>query len=90
MYPYKWIINGATQMKDIIITAKKVKKEIVIILVCFALAFLINIGSIIAFKTPWYEMFTQIGYVIVITLILYFITSFLRLIVYLLKKTTRK
>lgn len=67
-------------MQDIIITSKRIRKETYILLICFAVAFLINIISIIAFKTPWYEMFTQIGYVIVITIILYLIVAFFRFI----------
>lgn len=67
-------------MQDIIITSKRIKKETYILSACFAIAFLINIVSIIAFKTPWYEVFTQIGYVIVIAIVLYLIVVFLRLI----------
>jgi hypothetical protein len=66
-------------MKDIIITSRRLKKEIRIISICFIIAFLINIFSIITFKTPWYEIFTQIGYVIVITFVLYLIITCLRL-----------
>jgi len=66
-------------MKDLVITSRRLKKEIYILSACFTAAFLINIFSIITFKTPWYEMFTQIGYVVVITFILYFIMACLRL-----------
>lgn len=66
-------------MKDLIITSRRLKKEIYILSTCFIIAFLINIFSIIAFKTPWYEIFTQIGYVIVITFVLYLIMACLRL-----------
>ena len=67
-------------MQDIIITSKRIRKETYILLICFAAAFLINIISIIAFKTPWYEIFTQIGYVIVITIFLYLIVAVFRFI----------
>lgn len=66
-------------MKDLIITSRRLKKEIYILSTCFIIAFLINIFSIITFKTPWYEIFTQIGYVIVITFVLYLIMACLRL-----------
>lgn len=67
-------------MQDIIITSKRIRKEIYTLTACFSTAFLINIISIIAFKTPWHEMFTQIGYVVVITIILYLIVVFIRLL----------
>lgn len=53
---------------------------------CFITAFLINIFSIVTFKTPWYEMFTQIGYVVVITFILYLLVAMIRAVVFLIKK----
>ena len=73
-------------MKDLIITSKRLKKEIYIISTCFITAFLINIFSIVAFRTPWHEMFTQIGYVVVITFILYLLVAMIRAVVFLIKK----
>lgn len=73
-------------MKDTVITAKRKRTEIVSVSVCFALAVLINIGSIIYFKTPFYEVFTQIGYTLVITLVLYLFWIIIRLIFSLFKK----
>lgn len=69
-------------MKDIVITSKRLKKEIYLLSACFFAAFLTNIIAIIVFKTPWYEMFTQIGYVIAITLVLYLIVALFRFISY--------
>lgn len=73
-------------MKDLIITSRRLKRETVILTFCFIIAFLINIFSIITFKTPWYEIFTQIGYVIAIALILYLFVMVFRAVVYLIKK----
>jgi uncharacterized membrane protein YhaH (DUF805 family) len=67
-------------MKDLIITSSRLKKEIYVVSACFITAFVTNIVAIIIFKTPWYETFTQIGYVIVITAVLYLIVTFFRLI----------
>lgn len=77
-------------MKDLIITSNRLKKEIYILSTCFIIAFLINIFSIITFKTPWYEMFTQIGYVVAITLILYLFVVMVRAIVFLIRKLVTK
>lgn len=73
-------------MKDTVITAKRKRTEIVSVSVCFALAVLINIGSIIYFKTPFYEVFTQIGYTLVITLVIYLVWIIIRLIFSFFKK----
>lgn len=83
-------MNGNTQMKDLIITSKQLKKELYILSACFAAAFLTNIVSIIMFKTPWYEMFTQIGYVVVITLFLYLLLAIIRTIVSLIRRMVLK
>ena len=68
-------------MKDLVISSKRLKKEILIIAICFIVASIINIISVIIYKTPWYEIFTQVGYVIVITLILYLFIIIVRLFV---------
>lgn len=73
-------------MKDIIITSKRIKKELYILLSCFAIAFILNIVSIVIYKTSWVEVFTQIGYVIVITIVLYLILALVRLFISGLKK----
>lgn len=73
-------------MKNLVITAKKLRKEILISAVCFIAAFIINIISIIIYKTPWYEIFTQIGYILVITLLFYIFAIVLRLIIFYIRK----
>jgi len=73
-------------MKDLVISSNKLKKEILFFAVCFVAAFIINIIAVIIYKTPWYEMFTQIGYVLVITLVIYFMVILFRVIILLIKK----
>ncbi len=65
-------------MKDTIITAKAKRRELIIWFCCFVVANIINWCAIIKFSTPWYEVFTQIGYVIVTSLVLYFLILVLR------------
>ena len=72
-------------MKDTLITARRKKTEIITALVCFALAFLLNIVCIIVYKTPFKEVFTQIGYIIVISVALYVIWTAIRLLVWLIR-----
>jgi hypothetical protein len=77
-------------MKDIVITSKRVKKETFILLVCFAIACALNVVGISIYKTPWIEVFTQIGYVIVISVVLYVILAFFRLILSLIRKLLQR
>ena len=72
-------------MKDTLITARRKKTEIITALVCFALAFLLNIVCIIIYKTPFKEVFTQIGYIVVITVALYVVWTAIRLLVWLIR-----
>ena len=60
-------------MKDIIITSQKLKRERNIYLLSFILAFIVNVIAIIVYYRPWIEVISQIGYVIVISIFIYFI-----------------
>ena len=73
-------------MKDTLITARRKKTELLTFLACLGLAVLVNIGSIIYFHTPFYEVFTQIGYTLMIALGFYLIWTAVRLIVWLFRR----
>ena len=73
-------------MKDTLITARRKRIELKTALVCLLLAVLVNIGSIIYFHTPFYEVFTQIGYTLMIALGFYLIYTAVRLTVWLFRK----
>ena len=60
-------------MKDIIITSQKLKRERNIYLLSFILAFIVTVIAIIVYSRPWIEVISQIGYVIVISIFIYFI-----------------
>ena len=77
-------------MKDTVITADVKRRELWILLGCFVVANVVNWVAIIKFATPWYEVFSQIGYVVVTTCILYILLWVLRLGWSLLKYLTRK
>ncbi len=77
-------------MKDIIIPSQKVKREAYVFLGCFIFSFLLNITAIIIYKTPWYEVFTQIGYVIVIAVVLYLLVALIRFVVFLVGKLFKR
>ena len=73
-------------MKDTLITAHRKLVELKTAGVCLLLAVLVNIGCIIYYHTPFYEVFTQIGYTVVIALGFYVIWTAIRLIVWLFRK----
>ena len=77
-------------MKDIGFTKRRQKKELFIFGTCFAVGFLMNLISIIVFKTPWHEIFTQLGYVFAIAIALYLIIAIVRLIIRWIKSMQRK
>ena len=77
-------------MKDIVISEKHVRRELCLILVCFVLAFLVNVGAIIAFDRPWSELYSQIGYVLFITAGIYVLLAVVRIIVAVLYRMFRK
>lgn len=72
--------------KDSVITARQKTRELIILLVCFVIAFFTNVGATIAYSGHWTEIFTQIGFVVVITGILYVLQWVVRIIAYLIKK----
>ena len=73
-------------MKDTLITDARKKKELRTALVCQGLAFLLNLGCILYYKTPFSELFSQLGYVVAIAVGLYVIWTIIRLIFSLFRK----
>ncbi|MBR6561000.1 MAG: hypothetical protein IKT75_07585 [Alistipes sp.] len=77
-------------MKDTVITARTKKRELWILLACFVVANITNWVAIIRFSAPWYEVFTQIGYVVVTSLVIYALIAVLRIAFKVYKLITRK
>jgi hypothetical protein len=66
-------------MKDLILTAKRQKTELLTLLACFVIANLVNVYAIAYHRTPWSELFWSLGYVLVCTAVLYVVWTVLRL-----------
>lgn len=77
-------------MKDIIITARRKKMELITLLICFILANLANIYAIIVYRTPAVELLTSMGYVLFATVFFYAIWGVLRLLYYGIKNIFTK
>lgn len=73
-------------MKDIIIGAKRIKTELLTFLACFIIANLLNLYSIIAYKTAYVELLTQIFYVLLFSVALYIVWTIIRIIIFTSKK----
>lgn len=77
-------------MKDIVITGKKLRNELFIILGCFIAACLLNVYAIIKYSRPVSELITMIGFVIAAAVLIYVALLLVRIvvaiIVYIIKK----
>jgi len=58
-------------MKDLVIPAKFLRREVLVLLACVALALLINAAAIVAYKTQWSELLTAWRYTLALALALY-------------------
>ena len=77
-------------MKDTVISAAVKRRELKIWLVCFIVANIVNWAAIIKYQTPWYEIFTQIGYVVVSSLLLYGLLLLVRIAYKILRRLLAK
>lgn len=77
-------------MKDIIITRKRQKTELLVLFACFVIACLANLYAILTYDGKLSELFTSLGYVLVFTAALYVAFSVLRLIVAAIRMLIRK
>ena len=67
-------------MNDTVITAKRKRTEWIILLACFIVANMLNIYSIIQYKSSWTELYRSMYYILLITFFLYFVMLFFRLV----------
>ncbi len=72
-------------MKDIIITKKRQKTELITLAACFAVAFVMNIYAIARYDGDWSELFLSLGFVVTAAAILYIVWTVLRLIIHFVK-----
>lgn len=69
-------------MKNIVITTRRKKIELLTLLTCFIIGNLANLYAIISYKTAYSEMLTSIFYVLVFSCVLYLFWGLLRLFFY--------
>ncbi len=67
-------------MKDLVITGRQVRRELWILLGCFVAGCLVNVYAIVHYGRPASELYSQIGYVLVLTVVLYVLLALVRLL----------
>ena len=77
-------------MKDIVIKASHIRRELWVLLGCLVVAYGMNIYAIIHFARPAKELYMTIGYVVVTALIIYVLLWIVRLIVLLITRLFSK
>lgn len=78
-------------MKEIIISSGRIKKEILTWCICFVIANLINLYAILAYNgTSMFELITSLGYVVIASLFIYFLWTFLRIIFWGIKSLLKR
>ena len=73
-------------LKDTTITATTKKRELIIILVCFIGAYLLNVIGIIVYHTPARELVTKLHVVVLVTLVFYGIIIIFRILYFLISR----
>ena len=69
-------------MKDSVISAKAKKRELIIFIAAFVVAFILNIISISSYNTEWSEILSSLHYVLLLAIVLYVIQGIIRLIIW--------
>lgn len=77
-------------MKDIIITGKRIRTELLMLLYSYLAANLLNMFAIVYYQSSWMELLTWQRFVLFIAFIFYLITVVVRGLVYLVKKDGAK
>ena len=65
-------------MKETIITGKRKKQEILVLAICLGIACILNILSILVYKTDYKELYSELPTVIIIALLLYLLSIGIR------------
>lgn len=68
-------------MKDLVISARRLRRECIVALVCFLTAFLLNVYAVVHYDRSWVELFSQLGFVVAIAVVFYVLSAVFRLAV---------
>ena len=68
-------------MKNIHIKSSMIKTELIVFLASIGFAFLLNVYSILRYKTLWTELYSQLGWVLVIGFFIYLVILLIRVLI---------
>ena len=66
------------------------KRELVVLVFCLGIAFLVNVYAVIRFDGRVVELFSQIGYVCVMAGVLYVLSVLVRILIWLISLIVRR
>lgn len=69
-------------MKDIVISGRRLARELRIFLICFAAALCVNVYSILRFKTEWKELVTTLPITLALAVVIFLAVAAVRGIVF--------
>jgi len=69
-------------MKDIVISTRRIRRELLIFAACILAAFAVNAGSILWFKTEWKELFTTLHMTLAVAVGIFVLLALVRLLVF--------
>lgn len=67
-------------MRDIVIKAATIRKELIVLSVSMVAALILNIYSIVSYETYWKELYTQLHVVIPVGIVIYLLVLIFRLL----------
>jgi hypothetical protein len=68
-------------MKDVLISGRRITRELMIFCGCFAVALAMNIFAIIKYKTEWKELLTTVHITLALAVVIFVLFGLLRLLV---------
>ena len=77
-------------MKDFVVTAVQLRRELRFFVFCLAAALVLNAVSIVIYDTSWVELGTTLHYTVALGLVLYVLLGLIRLIGGGVRRFTRK
>ena len=69
-------------MRDIVISARRIRRETWVFVACVAAALVVNAYSIHRFGTHWQELFTTLHVTLAVAVVIFAVLALVRLIVF--------
>jgi len=77
-------------MKETVITPGMKKRELIILLVCFIAAYVLNVVGIVKYNAPAIELVSQLHVVLAVSLVIYVLVAVFRGLLYLFSLLVKK